>query len=111
MTDEKLYSILYTDEGECNMSQDILDMMLDILREYCTNTKNVPLVGIDRWNLYCENGISDTVNYSHIHIVYRVHGQWSSFDDQIVLPKDVFITRWRDRKLDSIINYKEESGI
>ena len=90
MTDEQLYNILYTN-GSCNMSQDILDILLDILREYCTNTKNVPLVGIDRWNLYCDSDskwhYNDAVNYSHIHIVYRVYGESSyfgnSFDELI----------------------------
>ena len=106
MTDEQLYNILYTN-GSCNMSQDILDIILDIVREHCSNTENAPLVCIDRWNLYCENDVDGKAYYSHIHIVYRVYGQWSSFDDQIVLPISVFTTRWRDRVLSDILKSSE----
>lgn len=103
MTDKRLLDILYDDDG-CKMSEDNLTILLSILNKYICDTKlygrEKGLVSILRWNLY----VGNSGCYEVIHIVFNYITDGSTFSDQVNVPITEFISEWREKNIDKVLN-------
>ena len=95
MTRNEAYKILYDQyDGSCNHSEEIIDILFDIVVFNHAGRKDYKLNNINRWNIY---------NPDSLHIVYTIQTDGDIFEsNQIIVPISEFAARWRDRQLKSI---------
>lgn len=106
MNRDEAYKILYDQyDGTCKHSEEIVDILIDIIIENHTDKRDYRLDEIDRWNIY---------NPDSLHIVYTIitgdvgfddnfNDEWVKYESaEVVVPIAEFAGRWRELQLKSI---------